>query len=349
MAVNDDLLDRQLRHATFLERYKQSEVNAIRRTLNSGHRSALDELRGRLNRLSRKHFKANAAPESIRRVKQMIEAVDSLAQASLNSVRTELVDNLVKLSSIESRFALESVRSVFPVAYDFVSPPPQLLRSIVTSRPMDGELLNDWWEGIGRNRKRGVTAALNNGLTTGRSIPQISRDIRGVLNTTTRHATTIARTAVNHVSTHAREESYAENSDIIKKVQYVATLDSRTTDICMSLDGRVFLINEGPRPPMHHQCRSTTVPIVSAWNEIPGVDFSDVPDGTRASINGQVPAKQTYDEWLRRQPNSVQNEALGRARADLFRRGRITTRDLVDNGFKPLTLEQLKQLEGASN
>ena len=51
----------------------------------------------------------------------------------------------------------------------------------------------------------------------------------------------------------------------IKKYKFSAILDSRTSEICKSLHGRIYLISEAVVglnfPPMHHYCRSVIVPI----------------------------------------------------------------------------------------
>jgi len=312
----------------------------MRRTLKSGHDAAVRELQHRLDRLPR----GGQVPEplSLRRVRQMIAETDALAEASLVRGRDRLITELLALGASESQFAVAAIETLFPVAYEFNTVPPQLVRSIVESRPMQGELLNDWFNGLSRARQRGISRVVSDGLVNGRSVQGIAREARTVLGTTQRHAETIVRTSVNHVSSHARDEAYKANDDIVQGVQYVAMLDARTTDICMSLDGQVFKVNEGPRPPMHHQCRSTTVPILKPWNDIPGVDASRMPERTRRTLDGSIPASTSYNDWLKTQPVSVQNEALGPGRAELFRAGKISTQDLVDRNYRPLTLEQLR-------
>lgn len=57
---------------------------------------------------------------------------------------------------------------------------------------------------------------------------------------------------------------------------------------------------------------------------------------------GQVPANITYQQWLKRQPRSFQNEVLGPARAKLFRAGKATLNQFVDRVGNELTLEQLQ-------
>jgi SPP1 gp7 family putative phage head morphogenesis protein len=47
---------------------------------------------------------------------------------------------------------------------------------------------------------------------------------------------------------------------ISEKYEWVSVLDSRTSEICMGLDNRVFEYGKGPVPPAHYRCRSTIKP-----------------------------------------------------------------------------------------
>ena len=67
----------------------------------------------------------------------------------------------------------------------------------------------------------------------------------------------------NGVGNASRSSFYETNSDIISGIQFVATLDLRTSEICGSLDGQVFPnVKECPQPPLHPNCRSTTSPVL---------------------------------------------------------------------------------------
>ena len=115
---------------------------------------------------------------------------------------------------------------------------------------------------------------------------------------------TIVRTSVNQVQTMASQEVYAANQDVTQRYEYVATLDSKTTALCGSLDGKTFKYGEGPMPPQHFNCRSTTVPIID--DEDLRKKFPD----TRPSSVGRVSQDESYPDWLNKNP-SMQSEALG--------------------------------------
>jgi SPP1 gp7 family putative phage head morphogenesis protein len=213
--------------------------------------------------------------------------------------------------------------------------------------------LRDWYNGIGRQTGDQIGRQINIGLAQGETVDQITRRVRGtraanykdgVWATTRRNAESVVRTATNHVSNQARQETYEENQEVVKGWRFVATLDARTTLICASNDGRVWPVGEGEQPPLHFSCRSTTVPVLKSWKEL-GINLKEAPPGTRASMNGQVPATETYPQWLKKQPASVQNEVLGRAKGELFRRGQVPIERFVDRRNKPLSVAQLESLE----
>src|SRR5690606_26281802 len=66
---------------------------------------------------------------------------------------------------------------------------------------------------------------------------------------------------------------------------------------CMSLDGKVFPINEGPRPPRHVACRCTMNVVLKSAQEL-GLNLREIPEGTRMSMDGQVPQSVIYNDWL---------------------------------------------------
>lgn len=106
----------------------------------------------------------------------------------------------------------------------------------------------------------------------------------------------LIRTESCYVSNQMEMQSYQECG--IKKYRYLATLDLRTSKICASLDGQVFLVaDQQPGkncPPMHPWCRSTTTAYVSD---------EELSRMKRRAYNPQtgktelVPADMHYAEW----------------------------------------------------
>ena len=188
-----------------------------------------------------------------------------------------------------------------------------------------GEVIEKAFRGIASSQADFISREIRVGITQGESMSKIAKRLRGRLQfganqemtaraqslaggtgmkLANNQVRTIVRTSVNQVQTMANQAVYSANQDITKKYEYVATLDARTTALCGSLDGKKFRYGEGPEPPQHFNCRSTTVPII---------DDEDLrrrfPD-TRPSEVGRVPQDLSYPDWLKRNPN-MQTQALG--------------------------------------
>jgi len=79
-----------------------------------------------------------------------------------------------------------------------------------------------------------------------------------------RRPVTIARTETVRLANAGLKDIYIEND--VSTYRYLAALDERTSEICQSLNGQVFLTKDGMpgvnMPPMHVMCRSSIVGLV---------------------------------------------------------------------------------------
>ena len=188
-----------------------------------------------------------------------------------------------------------------------------------------GQVIEKAFRGIASTQADLISREIRVGITEGESLAKISKRLRGRLQfgknqemtakaqalaggngmkLANNQVRTIVRTSVNQVQTMASQEVYAANQDVTQRYEYVATLDSKTTALCGSLDGKTFKYGEGPMPPQHFNCRSTTVPIID--DEDLRKKFPD----TRPSSVGRVSQDESYPDWLNKNP-SMQSEALG--------------------------------------
>ena len=60
-------------------------------------------------------------------------------------------------------------------------------------------------------------------------------------------------------------------------------------------------------------------------------------------MDGQVPADMTYQDWLRKQPASRQDDILGVTKGKLFRQGGLTLDRFVDRAGRELNLTELRK------
>lgn len=356
--ANAKIQDRHIRHALFLERYATQEVADIVGFLNSDvFPDLLAQLGAKLDSLGRVHFSRSLTPRKATRLKALLQTNADIVSAGMLEAKDRFAKDMIEFGLNETAFTSSVLQSQLPPqVVTFGRATPGTIRAIVNERPASGKRISEWFKEVGGATVRNVNRQINIGVANGESVPQITRRVRGtrannfkdgVLNTSRNNVEAVVRTSVSHVSTNAREATYKENEDLIEGIKIVATLDNRTTFICMSEDGRVYPVNEGPRPPFHMRCRTTTVPVLKSWEEmgLGNAKLKQLPEGSRASLSGQVPASQKYGDWLKTQPKEFQDLALGKGKAEIFRKGDLTLDKFVGPAGKPLSLAELRKLD----
>jgi SPP1 gp7 family putative phage head morphogenesis protein len=363
--VNEAIVHRTLRHAHHLERLKTHEVSRIVDHMNKEVLpDVLNKLMAKLEKMKERGIELS--PRSIERLRQALSEGFWVLKAGMSKTYKELQDALIEIGKAEAEWMTKVLNDQF-VAVDIEAtmPATELIKAAVTKRPFQGAVLRDWWKSVETAARRDIEKQIRIGLTEGEGTHQIRRRIDGhffkkirgkqrrvslrgtAYAKARRNAEAVTRTAVNHVTTQAREDTFKANSHLVAKVKWVSTLDSRTTPICQSRDGRIYRLNEGPRPPAHYGCRSQITPVTKSWKEL-GLDLKDAPPSTRASMNGQVPATETYGTWLKKQPAAFQDDVLGPTRGRLLREGKVPVDRFVDDRGKRITLERLREIEGLS-
>lgn len=297
-------------------------------------------------------FSATNAERITRLSNKIIASAQSLIDTTFNS----LSDRITKspLSEFVAQNTATSIEIVLGV--DAINLPSQSYYDAVADNTLIfGSPVADWWNGQAQDLKDRFAAELRQGLLNGESTQQlISRIVgtngeAGVMDTTRSQAASLVQSSVQAVANGARREVFEANPDIVQGIQQISTLDNRTTLTCIAysdatwdLDFQPIMGNVLPYDggvPRHWNCRSIEIPILIPPENL---DLPPTPEGTRASMFGQVPASTTFDEFLSRQSEEFQNEVLGVGRADLWREGKITLRDLVNGQGRELTLEELR-------
>lgn len=193
-----------------------------------------------------------------------------------------------------------------------------------------GTLMLSFLGGFITAAKASVLAAVNKAVLADKSPADALKDVvapvtgpgtGGVLTRLPNQSKGVLDTILQHESQQASNEILKKQ---YKRYQWVSVLDSRTTDICRGLNGRIFEYGKGPLPPAHINCRSSVVPIVET-----------VPDFSSFNV---------YD-WLRKQSEQVQNDILGKSGAEIFRKGEMT-KDEVDAKLKQVPALSIEQYKG---
>jgi len=341
MSANEELESALTRHQIYLQRLGTGTT-----------RKVLDALKASETRIVARLMREDMSALSRTRLEKLLTDLRRVMDGAYVDATGALQVDLEALATYEGEFQQDLFKRVVPVKFETVTPSANQLIAAVNSRPFEGKLLKEVYPELAASAFRQVRDTIRGGFIEGRTTEQIVRDLRGtsaqgykdgILAKTRRDVESVVRTAVNHTANTAREVTYEVNDDLVKGVRWNATLDGRTTLVCMSRDGKVYEPGKGPRPPAHFNCRSSTSPVMKSWREL-GFGIDELPSSTRASMNGQVPAGQDYDGWLRKQPSGFQDDVLGKRKAELFRGGLKVDR-FVDTSGEELTLDQLRKRE----
>lgn len=193
------------------------------------------------------------------RLNKMLKDLTETLYAIGNDWDEKLVADLQELAKYEAKWTAETMADSTGV--NFTTPTPEQVWSAIKFNPLalDGKpvdftkLMAGWEETEVARLVQGVKSGFVQGQTT-RQIVKSVVGPGGLGDVSERHAATVVRTALNHVSTQARLMTLEKNSDVVEKYEWISTLDSRTSTICRSRDGQKYEFGKGPLPPAHPNC-----------------------------------------------------------------------------------------------
>lgn len=347
MATPIDIANRQ---QVYLERLKSGFVRNWRGTQESLRRRVRTVLAAleveNLQELDRKELQ-----------KVLIGLRSAMVEVTAPALEEFLAQDLPALAQYAAGLEVAGMSSIVANPPRFNMPTAKLAFQAALENPVQatGEMLatmiREW---PARDAMR-VSNLVQRGWAQGKTLQQMIREAVGTkaagykdgfLDVSRQHAGTVINTATQHVANAARMDVWERNGDIVKAYQWLSTLDRRTTQQCRSLDGRTFEPGKGPMPPIHPNCRSTTVAVLG-----PEWDFLDE-GATRASSGpnpGYVSADLDFYDWLKNQPATFQDTAIGPTRGKLFRDGGLTPDQFaklnLGRDFEALTLAEMREIE----
>jgi len=334
--ITTSLADISITRALILERVKNGLSNDVALV----YKEILAEIEAKIR----------SYPEmNIKNMNKIIKEIKSSVTPSLN-----IYDDLADLASQEATFMMTSINSV--AGYDIMSKVvnESTIKKLVNTSLMEGATISDWFGSLEKSIQTDLERQIKIGVVSGETNRDIVERVKNVMNTNINHAKSITRTAVSTVSNQARQAVYEENSDVIDGYEHVSVLDSRVSLTCSSRDGAAWDLekkglntlgkqNNYRVPPLHFNCRSILVPIIKAWENMKASLKGKVPESTRASMDGAVSSKITFNKWFEGKSSTFQEEYLGRSRYDLYKKGTITFSDLVNQSGSVLSISELKR------
>lgn len=350
-SANERIADEIRRHAISLSRYSEGEKEAIFKLLERLFGNLRNDLQDGLG--TRYHR---------RRLELLFKQARATILAGYEEIEGRSSAALRSLAEIEAEWAVGALNRGLGVAFVTMTPTTaEQLAAIASEALIEGAPSKEWWSRQSDKLLNNFKDQIRQGWTRGEPLSQLMKRLFGgtdedgnpffdIRKGTKRGAEAVIRTSVQAVANDARMRVYRDNADIIGGLQWVSTLDMRTTPGCRARDGLVWSLDGKPKghdmvfipPPCHWSCRSALTPITKTFREM-GIPLDEFPESTRASMDGQVPEGKTFEQWISEQPEGVAEKVFGKGRAELWRHGKITVRDMVDQRGRPLTLEELRE------
>lgn len=371
MTPNEHIEDKLIDRALVLERVQAGLVRDAARTLLDTQRELTTLL------INKDPTAVQRTTYQQARLEAILREMRGILNASYHKLDVDLQRELRELYTLESQYVVGTVNQAAGAAIAAHKITPELLQSsvkfaLVQTGETGAARLSDYWSNQKEDTRKRFEREMRAGVLSGESLGQLIARVKGgttggiqrpgFMNVSRRNAETLVRTATLTVTGNARRDMYAANSDIISGIRQISTLDSRTTKICMGYSGAAWTIpdykpiapNDLPHnggTPRHPRCRSGELSILREFSDLPKRKQAKIPQSNRASMDGQIPKDITFDDWLRRKDvNSpgFADEMLGATSAQLFREGRISLRDLLDQKGRPLRVADIRPKPASS-
>lgn len=244
---------------------------------------------------------------------------------------------------------------------ELVPPATRALADGVSRVLVLGETLAEQEARFAAYRYKQVAEVVRTGVAGGLSTDEILAQIAGkggALDKSREALETLARTNTQAAGQAGRNQVYKANPGMVVGQYWSAVLDGKTTPVCRANDGAT---------------RTLTSEQIDKWEaeglaELGGVDAEGPFDGVEWSngyrgpypahygersiivplVNRSAPDKLTFPEWFEQQPPAVQEKLLGPSRYALWKSGKFSLRDFINDRGRTLTLAELRAQDRAA-
>lgn len=226
---------------------------------------------------------------------QMQQQVEELTGKKVKDI-THLMSDIYSDTFYKTAF---EIQKGFGVATNFAKLDKKVIDKILV-KPWASDGSN-FSERIWGSHRAQLVNKLHEGLTLnliqGKPPDNLIKEIANTFEVDRKRAATLVFTEKAYFQSLAQHDSFKNLG--IEEYEIVATLDTKTSEICREMDGRHFKLSDYQigltAPPFHPRCRTATAPFFDD-------EFEDEVKRAARDENGDyytVPANMKYDEWYR--------------------------------------------------
>ena len=223
---------------------------------------------------------------------QMAQHIEKLA-AKGNARLTDVLRDIYPDAQMRTAYEVQKKKGFEPFARI-----PEADVDRILKKPWVSDGLN-FSDRIWRDKERllnTLQGELTRGLIRGEPYGKIAQRIAGRMGVARSAAARLVETEAAFFSSRGQLDAFRDLG--VEQYEFVATLDSRTSETCREMDGKVLPLSEFKpgitAPPLHCHCRSTTCPYFDdEFTEGETRPARDPETGKTV----QVDSKLTYENW----------------------------------------------------
>lgn len=226
------------------------------------------------------------------RLDSLQKQLDVILAEAAKEQNAYMVTNLRQLAQESYNSFFFDTFQGYGVGYNFDLLDPKMVTQLIRN-PVHGLSFS---KRVWNNRnllQTQVNQELTNGLIQGISTRDMSKRLAKRMGSGYKVAERLMRTEITNTYNQATLQGY-KDSGIVEQYQYLATLDNRTSEVCQALDMKVFNLDDAVvglnYPPMHVNCRSTTL---SKFDDEEFERIARREDGSTY----RVPSDMSYEDW----------------------------------------------------
>jgi hypothetical protein len=379
----EQLQDIYIARAFDLEKVKNASAKQISRTLDDLIREIVREVE------SADIMGVKRTAYQQERMNKLFNMADKTIKSQFKLIAGSVTGELLTLAEIESMFAAKAINSVLQVNIVDYALSREVLESLSKDTLIQGAPSSQWWSKQASSLQDEFKRVMRVSVARGETLGQMTARIKGTQDITklgvkgkvpgvtdemlraalgepglakkaNRNAKALVKSSYQAVMADARMEVYKNNDDVIKGVEFFATLDNRTTLICRAYDGSKYDNNGNPimgtrlpfkSPPSntHWGCRSILVPIMRGLDEILGIPgIPPIPPSTRSAFSetgmrGQVSGTTNFDGFMKSLSREEGSKVIGKKRYDLWNSGKLSLQDMLNSDGNVMSLKALQE------
>ena len=210
-------------------------------------------------------------PVEFRKLSVELETLAYRSRISrLDSLKAGIDYELIQAGEKINNKVTDTLTEVYKDTYTSLTEDLNFKKGVISSSTVKMALEQEWsganyssrvWSNTD-NLAKAIKNQLIIGLNKGINYRTMSQNITKKFETSYRNAERMVRTETNHIQNQATLMGYKDAG--VVKYQFLAVMDSRTSHTCANLNDEVFKTEDATEgenyPPMHPNCRSTTVP-----------------------------------------------------------------------------------------